>query len=54
MTGTPNYRVTINGYRSYDADTEAEVWDIVGRQPFGTLFTVSSPKGLDVSDFVPY
>lgn len=50
----PNYVVTINGRKKFPADTEEEVWDIVGRHPFGSLYDVSSPVGLSVDEFVPF
>ena len=49
-----NYIVTINSRRYYAAETVEEVEDIIGRQPFGSCCSVSSPAGLDVNDFIPY
>jgi hypothetical protein len=49
-----NYLVCINSRETHTADTEAEVWEIIGRQPFGSGYLVTSPAGLDVYDFIPY
>ena len=50
----PAYIVTVNGRHEYEADTEKEVWDIVGRHPMGSLHEVRSPKGLPVDQFIPF
>ncbi len=52
-----NYVVHINdahGYRKVTCNTEKEAWDAIGKSTFGGLYEVSSPNGLDVSDFIPY
>lgn len=48
-----NYHVMVNG-TPWPAATEEEAWDIIGRHPMGSLYSVSSPKGLEVSQFIPY
>lgn len=49
-----NYIVTINSSKDYPADTEEEAWRIIGERRFGSCYMVTSPVGLDCSDFVPY
>ena len=49
----PNYWVWINS-RKHRADTEEQCWEIIGKSVFGSLYSVESPKGLDVSQFIPY
>lgn len=49
-----NYIVTINSCRCYAAETVKEVHEIIGSQSFGSRYSVSSPAGLDVYDFIPY
>lgn len=48
------YLVTINSRKTYCADTEEEVWRIIGEQPFGSCHYVSSPVGLPTDDFIPF
>lgn len=50
----PNYWVHINWRKAQRADTVEECWDIIGQAPFGSLYEVSSPKGLPVDDFIPF
>lgn len=49
-----NYIVTVDSRDSYEAETPEEVWEIIGKQRFGSLHYVTSPVGLDTSEFVPY
>ena len=48
-----NYIVTI-GRKDYGCMTAEEAWKCIGKRSFFMGYTVSSPKGLDVSDFIPY
>lgn len=48
-----NFLVHVN-HETHAADTEAEAWEIIGRAPFGSPHSVSSPTGMDVGDFIPY
>lgn len=56
MTDIPNtnYIVTINGRHKHPAETEEQVWDIIGRYPMGALYMVDSPKGLPLDQFTPF
>lgn len=52
-----NYVVHISdsfGTRRIECETEKEAWDAIGRSTFGSLYSVSSPKGLNVDDFIPF
>lgn len=49
-----NYIVTINCRDQYSADTPDEAWRIIGEQPFGAGHIVTSPVGLNVSEFIPF
>lgn len=49
-----NYLVTINGRYNFPAESEAEVWEIIGRYPIGSLYMVGSPAGLPVGQFIPF
>ncbi len=49
----PNYWVWVNS-RKHRAETEKECWDIIGKGTFGSIYSVESPKGLDVHQFIPY
>ena len=48
-----NYVVHI-GYKSLCAETVQEVWQLIGSRQFGQSYMVSSPIGLDVSEFIPF
>lgn len=52
-----NYIVTTqcwNGKRVTHCETINEVWEAIGKMAFGGIYSVQSPTGLDVSDFVPF
>ena len=54
---TINYRVFIRdwyGHRTVDCATEQEAWAAIGSRSFGGLYEVTSPAGLDTSQFVPF
>ena len=48
------YVVLMNGTHSFNCASEQEVWDVIGRHPFGSLYEVSSTAGEDVSQFIPF
>jgi len=53
----PNYLLYIRssaGAEKIPCNTEQEVWREIGKRPLGALYEVDSPKGLDVSEFVPF
>ena len=50
----PNYWVRIDSCTPKRADTFEECWDLIGQAPFGSLYYVTSPKGLSVDDFIPH
>lgn len=50
----PNYWVSINMHPKKRADTVEECWEIIGKAPFGSLYSVESPKDHDVSEFIPF
>lgn len=57
MGQTINYIVTIDdwfGHREICCETELDAWDAIGSRTFGGLYKVSSPTGLDTSDFIPF
>ena len=50
----PNYIVISRGRlgsETIECETKKEVWDAIGR---GWAYTVSSPAGLDVTEFIPF
>lgn len=49
-----NYHVRINCNKTWPANTDEEVWAVIGRHPLGSIYTVSSPKGLPVDQFIPF
>lgn len=52
----PSYRVRTQSFKGTevsDCETVGEVWDAIGRMSFGGIYEVSSPLGLDTSEFVP-
>ena len=49
-----NYVVSVSGRSDIDCDTVAEVWRAVGKGSFGSLYSVSSPSGKSVSQFIPF
>lgn len=52
-----NYIVTTQGWSGKDVtecQTEDECWKAIGQASFGALYSVRSPIGLPVGQFVPY
>lgn len=49
----PNYIVKI-GFKQFYANTEDEAWDIIGLSQFGQPYSVESPTGKCVHDFIPF
>lgn len=52
-----NYIVETRGFSGIkitECETEKEVWDAIGRASFGALYSVKSPNGKDVSQFIPF
>lgn len=50
----PNYIVVSRGHlvsETIECKTKKEVWDAIGK---GWSYTVSSPIGLDVTEFIPF
>lgn len=41
-----------SGGLTYGCETTTQVWEIVGRFRFGQPWSVSSPKGFDVTEFI--
>lgn len=49
------YRVYINNKLEIVVDTPEEVWEAIGRSPFGSLHSVGhTDPSVDISEFVPF
>lgn len=46
------YRLDLNG-EMFGCYTATEVWAKIGEGPFFSCYSVSSPNGEDVSEFIP-
>jgi hypothetical protein len=50
----PNYIVHLNDFRKdIECDTKNDVWNAIQKQGWGG-YGVSSPVGLDTSEFIPF
>jgi len=50
----PNYIVHLNDFRKdIECDTKNDVWNAIKKQGWGG-YEVSSPVGLDTSEFIPF
>lgn len=55
LFGEPNYLVKLSSRSEpIPCDTEEQVWDAIGQGPVGVLYSVSSPAGLPVDEFIPF
>lgn len=50
----PDYIVRVTGLSPILCNSEDEVWEAIGKGSIGSLYTVESPTGKDVSDFIPF
>jgi len=49
---TKNYQIKINGKLVAEVDVKDDVWKVIGRYPFGSLYEVGSKTGKPVGDFI--
>jgi hypothetical protein len=49
------YEITLGGFRIENANSEKEVWDVLGKRPFGEIYTVFDlEKDEFPPEFIPF